>query len=124
MANRVTVSDEFREYAVVDSSVGTGFFGGEVSMADLKNRKNITKIFFSIREEAEEGSIDSSEITVSLQFKCLGDERWQDFVSLDGSELAIGNCLEIKDSSSARIYRAGVKEGDYTSGSVIFGFDW
>ena len=124
MANRITVSDEYREYAAVDSAVGAGYFTGEVIMANLKSAKSIERIFFSIREEADEGSIDDSVITVSLQFKCLGDERWQDYVSLDGSELAIGNRLVIKDDGSAVRYRAGVKEDDYTSGSVIFGFDW
>jgi len=124
MANRVTVSDEYREYAVVDGAVGSGYFGGEVDMADLKALKSIERIFFSIREEAAEGSIDDSDITVSLQFKLLGDERWQDYVPLDSSTLAIGNRLRIEDDGSAAKWRAGVKEDNYTSGSVIFGFDW
>jgi len=124
MANVVTVSDEYREYAMVDSSVGEGFFGGEVNMRTLKENKGIDRIFFSIREEADPGSIDDSEVTVVLQFKCEDDARWQTFVPLDGSSLAIGNRLRLNDNGSAIIYRAGVLEGGWTSGSVIFGFDW
>ena len=124
MANRIEVSDEYREYAVVDSAVGEGYFTGEVVMATLKSAKSIERIFFSIREEADAGSIDDSVITVSLQFQCLGDERWQNYVPLDGSTLAIGNRLRIEDDGSAVKWRAGVEEDNYTSGSSIFGFDW
>ena len=125
MANVVTVSDEYREYVMVDTAVGAGgFFGGEVNMRTLKESKGIDRIFFSIREEADTGSIDDSVVTVVLQYKCTGDARWQTFEPLDGSDLAIGNRLRIKDNGSAIIYRAGVLEDGYTSGSVIFGFDW
>ena len=124
MANRIEVSDEYREYAVVDSAVGEGYFTGEVVMATLKSTKSIERIFFSIREEADPGSIDDSVVTVVLQFKCEGDARWQTYVPLDGSTLAIGNRLRLNDNGSAIIYRAGVLEDGFTSGSVIFGFDW
>ena len=124
MANRITVSDEYREYAVVDSAVGSGYFTGEVNMATLKSDTSIERIFFSIREEADEGSIDDSVITVSLQFKLVGVDRWQYYVPLDGSTFAIGNRLRIEDDGSAAKWRAGVEEGNYTSGSLIFGFDW
>jgi len=77
MANSNIISDEYREYAVVDSSVDTGFFTGEVNIRDLKEDKSIERIFFSIREEADPGSVDDSVITVSLQFQLVGDARWQ-----------------------------------------------
>jgi len=125
MANVVTVSDEYREYVMVDTAVyGGGFFGGEVNMRDLKEDKGIDRVFFSIREEADTGSIDDSVVTVVLQYKCTGDARWQTYVPLDGSTLAIGNRLRLNDNGSAIIYRAGVLEDGFTSGSVIFGFDW
>ena len=125
MANEVTVSDEYREYVMVDTAVGGGgFFGGEVDIRDLKETKGIDRIFFSIREEADTGSIDDSVVTVVLQYKCEGDARWQTYEPLDGSTLAIGNRLRIDDNGSAMKYRAGVLEDGFTSGSLIFGFDW
>ena len=125
MANVVTVSDEYREYYMVDTAVGAaGVFTGEVDIRDLKETKGIDRIFFSIREEADTGSIDDSVCTVVLQYKCEGDARWQTFVPLDGSTLAIGNRLRIDDNGSAMKYRAGVLEDGFTSGSLIFGFDW
>jgi len=125
MANVVTVSDEYREYYMVDTAVGAaGVFTGEVDIRDLKETKGIDRIFFSIREEADTGSIDDSVCTVVLQYKCEGDARWQTYVPLDGSTLAIGNRLRIDDNGSAMKYRAGVLEDGFTSGSLIFGFDW
>ena len=125
MANVVTVSDEYREYYMVDTAVGAaGVFTGEVDIRDLKETKGIDRIFFSIREEADTGSIDDSVCTVVLQYKCEGDARWQTYAPLDGSTLAIGNRLRIDDNGSAMKYRAGVLEDGFTSGSLIFGFDW
>jgi len=125
MANGIVVSDEYREYYMVDTPVGAaGVFTGEVDIRTLKEDKGIDRIFFSIREEQDEGSIDDSVCTVVLQFKCEGDARWQTYVPLDGSTLAIGNRLLIKDDGSAMKYRAGVLEDGFTSGSLVFGFDW
>ena len=125
MANGVVVSDEYREYYMVDTAVGSaGVFTGEVDIRTLKEDKGINRLLFSIREEQDEGSIDDSVCTVVLQFKCQGDGRWQTYVPLDGSTLAIGNRLLIKDDGSAIKYRAGVLEDGFTSGSLVFGFDW
>lgn len=117
------VSDECREYANVDSAPeggSGGFFTKEVSMELLERTKKIFKIFFSIRE----ASAGTSAVTVVLQFKCEGDVHWQDYVSPDGSVLAIGNRLVLEEQGSKVYWRAGVKEAGYVSGAVIFGFDW
>ena len=52
MANGIVVSDEYREYYMVDTPVGAaGVFTGEVDIRTLKEDKGIDRIFFSIREE-------------------------------------------------------------------------
>lgn len=126
MANRRS-SGEFKEYATVDTTpTGLGYFTNEVDLINLQEVGSETRMYFSIREweaDSSEAS-DTSEMTVTLQFKCEGDEGWQDYVSLDGSTLAVGNRVSIRDSGAAVLWRAGVKDGDYTSGSITFGFDW
>lgn len=120
-------SGQFKEYATVDTTpVGLGYFTNEVDLRELRKVKFETRVYFSIREWEEDSSAasDTSEMTVTLQFKCEGDLGWQDYVSLDGSVLAVGNRVAIEDSGAAVLWRAGVKWYEYTGGSITFGFDW
>lgn len=126
MANRRS-QGEFKEYATVDTvPTGLGYFTEALDLRSLRKVKKELRVYFSIREwEADSSAAsDTSEMTVTLQFKCEGDAGWQDYVSLDGSTLAVGNRVEIRDSGAAVLWRAGVKWYEYTSGSVTFGFDW
>jgi len=125
---------QYKEYATVDTQPSEadagydlGYWTNEVCPRDLLNSGKIKeKIYFSIREFEEDSSAasDTSSMTVTLQFKCDEDAGWQDFVDFAGSELAVGNRLEISDTAYGVRYRAGVKDGDFTSGSITFGFDW
>ena len=120
-------SDEFKEYATVDTPpTGLGYFTEEVCLRDLRNTTNISRMYFSIREEDidSSGASDTSSATVTLQFKCDGDAGWQDYVPLDGSTLAVGNRVVIEDTGAAVRWRAGVKHGEFTNGNLVFGFDW
>ena len=122
-------SDTYKEYVTIDeqpSGDTLGYWTNEVDPRELQKKKNVKKIYFSIREYETDSSqaSDTSSMTVSLQFKCDGDLGWQDYVSLDGSELAMGNRLVMEDFAANVKWRAGVKDGDYTSGSVTVGFDW
>ena len=128
MSNSRT-SGEFKEYATVDTlpdSVDTGYFTNVVCIRDIQKKFKTNRVFFSIRElEADPSETsDASVATVTLQFKCPGDAGWTDFVALDGSSLAIGNRLRIEDTGAGILWRAGIKPDDFTSGQVIFGFDW
>jgi len=126
MANRRS-QGEFKEYATVDTvPTGLGYFTEALDLRSLRKVKKELRVYFSIREwEADSSAAsDTSEMTVTLQFKCEGDAGWQDYVSLDGSTLAVGNRVEIRDFGAAVLWRAGVKWYEYTSGSVTFGFDW
>jgi hypothetical protein len=118
MANSLD-SGTNHEFAKVDTTPATGgYFTNAVDMRG-KHLKGITKVFFSIREAST-----ASVITVILQFMCPGDAQWTTFVSLDGSSLAIGNRLCLEDFGVDVQWRAGVLVAGYTSGSVVFGFDW
>ena len=126
MANNRS-SGEFKEYATVDTTpTELGYFTNEVNLRALRKDKGERKVYFSIREEEADSSAasDTSSMTVTLQFKCEGDAGWQDYVPLDGSELAVGNRVAVEDSGAAVLWRAGVKDYEYTSGSLTFGFDW
>jgi len=126
MANSRT-SGAFKEYATVDTApIGLGYFTNPVDLRVLRKVKKENRVYFSIREEEADSSAasDTSAITVVLQFQCEGDAGWQDYVPLDGSALATGNRVTIEDSGAAVLWRAGVKDGDYTNGSITFGFDW
>jgi len=114
---------EFKRYATVDTDPADGYFTDEVSIRKLAKTNKLDKIYFSVREASDSESVDTSVITVTLQFKCSSDGRWQDYYN-DGSDIAIGDRKQIEDTGADVFWRAGVKEGDYTSGSVTFGFDW
>lgn len=129
MANSRSTGD-FKEYATIDtqpSGTDLGYWTNEVSLREKqKNGLAKDKMWFSIREydvDSSEAS-DTSTMTVTLQFKCDGDLGWQDYVDFAGSALAVGNRLIIEDTGAGVLYRAGVKDGDYTSGKVTVGFDW
>jgi len=110
------------EYATVDTAPGSaGYFTNAVHPANL----NIDKLFFSIRTTDHEDSSAAGEasVVVTLQFRCVGDLEWQDYYN-DGNDFAVGQ-REVIDAHAYGVqWRAGVKDADYTSGSVTFGFDW
>ncbi len=115
------------EYATVDSNPGSaGYFTNPVCVRDLVKR-GADRIFFSIREKDADISANPSAlsaVTVVLQYLCPGDSAWTDYVPLGGSSFATGNLVEIPDMGTGRMWRAGVRDDEYTSGSVTFGFDW
>jgi hypothetical protein len=126
MAN-VRKSDTNYEYATVDTKpTSAGYFTNNVNLRE-KMKKGVTKLFFSIREASGDISANPSAlstITVSLQYRCPGDIGWTDYIDLAGSTFAIGNRISLEDTANGVEWRAGVVDDNYTSGSIIFGFDW
>ena len=123
-------SGVYKEYATVNiapSGSDLGYWTNEVCLRDeQKDGVAKGKMWFSIREaevDSSDADIDSTT-TVTLQYKCDGDLGWQEFVDFAGNELVVGNRLIIEDTGAAVRWRAGVKDGDFGSGSVTFGFDW
>jgi hypothetical protein len=125
MANRRS-SGANKEYAIVDTKpTSAGYFTNVVDVRHILKRN--AKLFFSIREtNADVSAAPSalSTITVVLQFICPGDAAWTDYVSLDGSALAIGNRVQLEDNGAGVLWRAGVRDDEFTNGAVTFGFDW
>jgi hypothetical protein len=114
------------EYATVDTKpTSAGYFTKEIDVRHVVKLNK--KLFFSIREAAADISAAPSAlstVTVVLQFKCPGDAGWTDYIDLAGSTLAIGNRVQLDDNGTGVLWRAGVRDDEYTSGSVTFGFDW
>ncbi len=127
MANSKNSGTNF-EYATVDTLPGaSGYFTNSLCPRDKYKTSKVTRIFFSIREtDADVSAAPSalSDVTVVLQYRCLGDAGWTDYVPLDASEFVIGNRVILEDIGNGVDWRAGVTSDGYTSGSVTFGFDW
>ena len=118
MANS-RISGANKELAIVDTSPGSaGYFTFPVGVRG----DAIPKLYFSIRENETSPSASSVAI-VTLQFKCEDETDWTDYYN-DGFNFSLGDRKFIDDSAGGIFWRAGVKEGNLTSGSVIFGFDW
>lgn len=101
-------SSEYYEYGTVDTAPeADGYFTNAIS---LKNKK-VAQVYFSLR--------GTGTITVTLQFKCPGDAAWSDYDTYTeaGRKLIEGGAGGVQ-------WRAGVKQGDMTDGSMTFGFDW
>lgn len=107
MANSQS-SGEYKEYATVDTApAAAGYWTNEIVLRE----KKVQHVFFSIR--------GTGVMTITLQFKCEGDSDWTDYDTYTAvtREKLVGNAARVQ-------WRMGVKNGDRTSGSMTFGFDW
>ena len=111
MANSVTSGDR-HSFATIDTAPGaSGYWTASVSMSN----KNARALFFSRKG----GGVG----TVTLQFKTAETGAvWQDFTA--NLSLLNGVRYMIDDSASGVSWRAGVKNGNYSSGDIIVGLDW
>jgi hypothetical protein len=128
MANSRTSGGTNKAYATVDTNPGAaGYFTESICPRQLlKEGRSLGKVYFSIRETTADKSANPSVnavITVAIQFKCEDDAGWTDYSLLVGT-LAIGKRFPIEDLGAGVLWRAGVRDDEYTSGSVTFGFDW
>lgn len=112
MANNRRSSKRY-EYAEVDTTPGApGYFTNPISLDNKPNQR----ASFSIR--------GTGDVTVSLQFRCPEEILWTDYVNADVT-FTNGTRFQIEDFSQGVEWRAGViSDANYTSGSVVFGFDW
>ena len=111
MANTTNSGSHFAD-ATVDTAPGAdGYFTGSVGMNERKREK----IFFSVRETGDSSAFTA---TITLQFKTDRDSDWQDYKTYTSID------REVIEMNAGTQWRAGVKNGDYTSGTVRFGFDW
>jgi len=113
-------SAPYREYVTVNAEpAGTGYYTNTVFIRD----KDLEHIFFSVRETGSAAGV----MTITLQFRCTGDDAWTDYDTYDEE------CRKVIEGGAAGVqWRAGVKSDDssgvatqnYTSGEFTFGFDW
>ena len=125
----IPVSGSFKEYITISSAPsGTdlGDWTNEVCLRDLRKTEKIDRMYFSVREAESDSSqaSDTSVMTITLQFKCDGDAGWQDYNYNDETAFKAGDRIIIEDTAAGVRWRAGVKDGGYTSGSLVMGFDW
>ena len=110
MANSVSSKDRYT-YVTIDTAPGAaGYWCESVSMA----AKNATPLFFSRR--------GTGEGTVTIQYKCQGDSDWQDLTT--DIDLVNGVRCVIDDEARGVAWRAGIKSGNYSSGTIVLGLDW
>ena len=110
MANSTT-SEDFREQVIVDTApAAAGYYTNEVNARQLFNNM-VREIYLSIR--------GTGNMTVTLEFKMPGDSAWSQYAQYSANILKV-----IRDPRAGAQWRAGVKSGEYQSGSFTFGFNW
>lgn len=115
MANS-TISSIKSEQVVVDTAPASGGYWTNGVATRLRISGNdIEKLFFSAR--------GSGTAVPTLQFRVTTDETWTDFYNA-GVAFAIGDVATIEANANEIEWRAGVAEGDYTSGEVQIGLNW
>ena len=111
MANQQLKGPRYK-YASIDTAPGAaGYWSEPVSLS----QERVTAIFFT-RSGAGVG-------TVHLQYKLPHTgSTWQDYYTTES--LVDGARLKVADQGAGVKWRAGVKNGNYTSGTIITGYDW
>ena len=119
MAN-VRTSQNGIEQVTVDTAPGAGGYWSNPVFMRKGNDQDIKLMNFSVREKEEDAT---SVIVPSLQFRGIGDLGWTDYNNNDEA-FVIGDCKVVEANALFVQWRAGVKEGVYTSGSINAGFSW
>lgn len=122
MANS-KASGEHHEYATIDTAPAAGGYWTNIVSPRGRNKGIMRVLFFSVRETVPDASAGASVITPIVQFRCTGDVGWTDYNN-DDIAFIVGDRKNIKISGGGVQWRAGVHNGDYTSGSFTLGFDW
>lgn len=104
-------SNDYYEYIDVDAAPeAAGYWTEPVSIR--KERQRL--VYFSMRE--------SGVATITLQYKCIGDSDWTDFNTYTNGDEE--NRFVVEGSGASVLWRAGIKQADYSSGTIRLGFDW
>ena len=115
MANRLVTANAFYHYAIVDTAPGAaGYPCTEINPREQKIGIGSNRVYFSVRS-----NINPVSALVTLQFKRATDTAWSDHSTYNTNA-----CVQIIDGANEARWRAIVKQGDYITGSVTFGFDW
>lgn len=111
MANSRKIKNQSK-YAIVDTAPSsTGYPTNPISINDIKG-----KPFYFFVKNLSGTTMDA---IVTLQFKDKYDLIWSDYIEENVPVRKI-----IEDSSKDIMWRAIIKNGNYTAGEIHFGFDW
>ena len=112
MAN-TQISDRHHEYASIDTAPGAdGYWCNPVKVPKSQGAPGL---MFSRR--------GGGAGTATIQFKTPETgAAWQDYLTAE--DLSDGARLRLDEFGTGVQWRAGVKQGDLSSGTIIIGFDW
>lgn len=110
MANAKT-SNGYYEKVVVDSAPSTGGYFSQ-PVGQRKRGGDISKLCVAVR--------GTGTWTPMLQFTMQGDADWTDSTEV----LKIGDVKEINTNVAGLLWRVGVKQGGFSSGSAIISLNW
>ena len=118
MANS-RVSENGKELAIIDTAPGAdGYWTNPVRMRKLRGQ-SLNKMFFSVRNKTS----TPTTATPTLQFKGTEEDVWTDYYN-DGNDFSVGDNKLIENNALDISWRAGVKNGDYSGGAMVIGFNW
>lgn len=111
MANSKLNGERYR-YASIDTAPGAdGYWSDAISMSSVR-----TDALFASRSGGGVG-------TIHIQYKLPHTgATWQDYYTTES--LVDGMRLRISDHGAGVKWRVGVKNGNYTSDTIIVGLDW
>ena len=119
MANS-RVSEERGEFVVIDTAPEAGGYWTNAITPFNKRKEKDTGLYLNI---AETGELSASlSATMTLQWRLKIDGTYTEWQVYD-TYTAITNKV-IDDFSANKQWRAGVDNGDFTSGQVTIGFNW
>jgi len=111
MANSKVNSGDRSRYVSIDTAPAAGgYWSDSVGISKV----NAGPLFFSFQ--------GGGVATVTIQFQTPAQASWQDYDS--PLSLVSGTRAILDDAGFGVKWRAGVKEGAYTSDTIIVGFDW
>lgn len=117
MANTQFSKPRQEEIVIDTAPPAAGSFTKPVNVDD----KKAPNVYFSIRETGDSSTFTAT-ITLQWRQRSAEDDSWEDWQDYD-TYTSIQRKL-IDDHTPNVQYRAGVKNGNYTSGEVKIGFNW
>ena len=99
-------------FATVDTAPGASGYGtSAISPKKYRAQSAYKSLWFTIG--------GTGTMTVTLQYKLAGTSTWNDYADYTSAEYKL-----LETGAGGETWRAIVKNGAHTSGSLTFGFTW
>ena len=119
MAN-VKINNGFKVAVLIDTAPSSeGFWTDQASITPyptIRDNEGLKHLVFIVQEST---TGVSSVVIPTLQFRTQ-DGVWTDY----NEEFNVGDCKIVAGNAIGLLWRAGVKAGNYTSGSVALSLNW